>query len=113
MAITQPPAQLDVQTLVQPAKQVPVQLPVQPKPHMPVQADIHVPEQLPVQLPEQLPEQVNTQPAARTAFGLIMLKPKKAAADPVRAFFEESSRNLRRVTFLFSSPMIISFTLGS
>jgi hypothetical protein len=68
--------------------------------------------QCPEQEFEQAPEQNHQQPAACTAFGLIMPRPKKAAADPANAFFEESSRNLRLVTFLFSLSMIISFTSG-
>jgi hypothetical protein len=123
---------------LQPVLQVPEQSPVQAS----AQVFLHSPEQLlvqPVQTLEQVPEQVvsqlptqlvqpsaqlevqalvhpNTQlgqiPSACAAFGLIIPRPKKAAADPASAFLEESSINLRRVTFLFSFSMIISFTLG-
>jgi hypothetical protein len=64
------------------------------------------------QPPEQVPQQRGQQPAALTGFGLTMLRPKKAAAVPARALFEESSRNLRLVTFLSFFSMIISFTLS-
>jgi hypothetical protein len=89
--------------LVQLVEQPPEQLPLQLPEHEPVQ---------PPQEAEQPNAQPITHPAACAAFGLIMPRPKKAAAVPARAFFDESSRNLRRVTFLFSFSMIISFTLG-
>jgi hypothetical protein len=102
-----------VQSLQQVSSQISEQLPRQFSAHSAEQEDKHSPEQLPEQ-PSQAPVQSHQQLAASTGCGETMPIPKKAAADPASAFFEESSRNLRRVTFSLSfSFTIISFTLGS
>jgi hypothetical protein len=96
------------------ALQTSIQVPVQADEHAPAQSFEQLPEQeptQPLQKPSQPPIQKGQHPVACTDFGLIMPRPKKAAAVPASAFFEEPSRNLRRVTFLFSFSMIVSFTL--
>jgi hypothetical protein len=104
--------QEDVQLLTQASSQECEQSAVQADVQLLTQAVSQELPQLLEQPFEQLAVQPHQHPAACAGFGLTIPRPKKAAADPTSAFFEESSRNLRRVTFLFSFSMIISFTLG-